>query len=308
MALRQFSELGTGKKFPPEREHARVSNMDTWAQRYARKYADASRRLKPNSYRFVCNFWQEQVISTPPVFTYDGGGREQQALDVISPAIAKATSAVVVDLIRFGSGVYLNDIPWQPQATDPRFYFAVTKPEIGEYDGAIVACPYKVNPGSNLPDHIALTTYTAGAERASKAFYKLDGLTVGLSDGAPIEYSAAHPIMVKQGEGEYGISDYEDIDEYVEELHRRESSVSTALDRHTNPHLSIPEDSIRTNAAGKMEINQEGMIIPVPVGQGITVPQYITWNAKFEAQENAMDRAVERIQRFSRIAPGTHSA
>ena len=301
MALRNFNELTTGAQFPPQRERSRVSAMDTWASRYHRQFADNTQRLKPNTYRFVAQFWQDMVINTPPTVTYPGA-RQQQAIDAMLPSLVSATRSVVRDLVRYGAGVYVNDTPYKPSSIDPRFYFPVTKPERDEYLGAIVAVPYLHNVSAATSDRLLITQYVQGAESVSKRIHKLDCLTVGASVESLPDVTLAHPIMVTWGEGEYGESWYSDIDEYVADMHRRESLVSVALDRHTNPHLAMHEGSINVDEKGNATVDQNGMILPLPEGANVA-PQYVTWDAEFGSQETAMDRAVERIQRFTAIAP-----
>ena len=301
MALRNFNELATGTQYPPERERARVSAMDTWAQRYGRKYADNTRRLKPNTYRFVTQFWQDAVINVPPTITYPEP-RGQQAIDAMMPALATATRGVVRDMVRYGSGVFTNDLPYRPGNVDPRYFYPVAKPERGEYLGATVAVPYIETVNSGTADRLTVTRYVAGSEIVSKTVYQLDNLTIGRTVESLPDAVVAHPVCVTWGEGEYGESWYEDIDEYVSDLHRRESLVSEALDRHTNPHLALHEGTIRVDEKGNATVDQNGMVLPIPDGSDVA-PQFVTWDAEFGAQETAMDRAVERIQRFTSIAP-----
>ena len=44
------------------------------------------------------------------------------------------------------------------------------------------------------------------------------------------------------------------------------------------------------------------MILPIPDGADVA-PQFVVWDAAFDSQENAMERDIERIQRFCFIAP-----
>ena len=90
-------------------------------------------------------------------------------------------------------------------------------------------------------------------------------------------------------------------DDYIIELHRRESAVSEALDRHVNPHVAVPEGVLRTDAQGNVTLEAGGEAIPVP--EGSSAPHFVRWEPDFTAHENAMERALERIQRASGIAP-----
>ena len=162
MALRQFNEIRAGATYPPARERVRIQDMDKWFSRFSRQYADNTYRLKPNTFRFVANFYRDMVVSVPPAFTYEGGAREQELVQLIAPSVVNATREIVVDLVRYGAGVYTNIIPWNVGNVDPRFYFAVYKPEVNEYLGAITTLPWIENPDNSQPDRIAITEYLAG--------------------------------------------------------------------------------------------------------------------------------------------------
>lgn len=302
MALRNFTEIQTGTQFPPERERTRVNVMDTWLERYSRRFANPEYRLKGNSYKYIAHFWQDVVISVPPEFSYAGDGRQQEALDLIAPSVVQATRQIVIDLVRYGSGVYANAIPFNVTSLDPRFYYPVELPETGQDLGAITTMPYTVDPTNTMADRLAITEYRAGDTVTTTSYHKLDGLSVGPIIQDDIERPGMQPILVTYGAGEFGTSWYEDIDDYVTDLHRRESGVSKSLDRHNNPHLAVPEGVIEVDAQGRAQIAQDGMIIPVPDGADVA-PQFITWDPKFGSQENAMTRAIERIERYTAVAP-----
>ena len=117
---------------------------------------------------------------------------------------------------------------------------------------------------------------------------------------------AAHPVIialndVQRNDDVIGTSEYQDIDGYIQELHRRESAVSEALDRHVNPHLAVPEGVLRIDEHGNVLLSADGEAISVP--DGAQTPEYIVWEPDMGAHENAMERALERIQRMTGIAP-----
>ena len=95
----------------------------------------------------------------------------------------------------------------------------------------------------------------------------------------------------------YGVSGFTDVVPYIQELFRRESKVSEALDRQASPHLALPSDLVDL----EMEISPEGSVLPLQ--QGDPMPAYVVWDASFEEQSEAMDRAMGRIYWLSRIAP-----
>ena len=65
-------------------------------------------------------------------------------------------------------------------------------------------------------------------------------------------------VPVMQGEGFYGTSDFEDTEQYIAELHGRESRVAAALNKHANPHLAVPEGVMQTRPDGSIVIDARG--------------------------------------------------
>ena len=311
------SEIGPGKQFPPERERDRINNFDKWYNWSQRNYTgfyttgsqlrfDISRqmtRLSPNLFRFVMEFWADAIATDVPIVTYKSGQRQQDFIDKLMPALMRASKLVVADMVRYGCGVLWSKDALAPQAIDPRFWYPI-RPADDHYDyqGDVLAMPYSSLP-TLVNDKIVVYNYPKDGQ-ATKIIYDLDGLTIKKSAGKKetiAQDSEGMVVPIRSREGVYGTSDFIDMEEYVQELHRRESSISEALDNHTKPHLSVPEGSLKVNDDGSVTIEQDGMVIPVPEGGGY--PQYIVWDAKFEAQENSIVRAEQRILRMSSIAP-----
>ena len=320
--IQSLDELAAGKTFPPEREAERYRRMERFARYSDRVFNGLVReatndgvptesqfrdlgaiglRIQANMFRFVTQFWQDAVISYAPTIEYEGGGRPQDFIDSLLPGLVRATENVVVDLIRYGSGVYLNKILFKPQAVDTRFWFPVREGDDLETAIAdVIAMPWSSNTRHEI-DRITFHIYQNGTLTTRR--HSMDGLNIGSAIGGPVErQTITDPIVpVRYGEGFYGTSDFEDIEDYVADLHRRESSVSEALDKQANPHLALPEGSFTVNENGTASINLDGMAIPVP--DGAEIPRYVTWDASFEAQESAMERAELRILQSTAIAP-----
>lgn len=318
--IASFDELGPGLQFPPERERTRIYQYDRWYRWSERSYIGLEpaapgesqtrfditgrrqvRRLAPNLFRFLMNFWGDAVAVDAPVVEYEGGGRQQEVVDALMPALMKASRLVVQDMVRYGCGVFYSRHALRPECLDPRFWFPV-RPlhDPHAMQGDAVAYPFSSKPQS-VNDRLYMARHHADG-RAEAAVYGLDGLTVGGSmeavDLAGVEGQVV-PVVAR--DGVYGRSDFEDAAEYVQELHRRESAISEALDRHANPHLAVPEGSLTTNADGSVTVNVDGMVIPVP--EGSAMPAYIVWEPQFQAQQEGIGRAEQRILRFSQIAP-----
>ena len=188
MALRSFDEISSGKQFPPQRELPRVQVQDKWAQRYAGIFEDPTLRLKMNMYRYLTEFWADNVISEVPILVYgdvqiaDGvpvieDSREQEFLNLIQPALGRDGYRAMVDLVKYGSAVLANEIAFNPHNLDPRFYYRVVRPERGLYEGAISISTFKVHEVGNLPDHIIVTRHIPGSFQAERTVYTFQGLS-----------------------------------------------------------------------------------------------------------------------------------
>ena len=317
-----FDAFGPGQPFPPERERNRIYQFDRWWRWSQRSYVgldpqvsgtsqlqfnvDGRRqvqRLSPNLFRFIMEFWGDAVAVDAPVVEYEGGGRGQDLIDRLMPALMRASRLAASDMVRYGCGVIWSRHPLMPEALDPRFWFPI-RPAHDPYDalGEVVATPWASKPNGSL-DRLTVYAYPEGAG-ATRAEYALDGLTLGAAttQAEPLTPDGAGRVVpVRSREGIYGTSDFIDAAEYVAELHRRESSISEALDRHAKPHLAVPEGSLSVNADGSVTVNQDGMVIPVP--EGSNPPAYVVWDASFRAQEDGIARAEQRILRMSSIAP-----
>ena len=317
-----FDAFLPAQQFPPERDRNRITQFDRWYRWSQRSYVglDPSnpqtpqlqfdvdgrrqvRRLSPNLFRFIMEFWSDAVAVDAPVVEYEGGGRQQDFLDRILPSLMRASRLVVGDMVRYGCGVLWARHALMPEALDPRFWFPV-RPAYDEHErlGEVVALPFASRANGNLD---RLTVYRYPEEGgATRQVFGLEGLTIGGQQGPEeqvAESAAGLVTAVRSREGFYGTSDFLDAAEYVAELHRRETSISEALDRHAKPHLAVPEGSLQVNADGSVTLSEDGMVIPVP--EGGELPAYITWEASFEAQENGIARAEQRVLRMSSIAP-----
>lgn len=318
-----FNDFAPGMQFPPERERNRISQFEQWWRWSQRSYVglDPSapgpgqqqfeitgrrqlQRLSPNMFRFIMDFWGDAVAVDAPVVEYEGGARQQEFIDSLMPALMRATRLVVADTIRYGCGVYWSRHALRPEALDPRFWYPI-RPAYDPFDrvGEVVATPWSSKPNAPL-DKIAIYAYPENGT-ATMTMNTLDGLTIGeVEENRTLEIDGAGMVVpVRAREGIYGTSDFLDAAEYIAELHRRESQISEALDRHANPHLAVPEGSLQVNNDGSVTIQKEGMVIPVPEGTHAGVPSYVTWDASFEAQENGISRAEQRVLRLSSIAP-----
>lgn len=312
-----------GKEYPPENERARISLFEKfwrWSNRsYVGLDPNVSRptqlqfaipaqaqRLQPNMFRFVMDFWAD-AVGEPPVIEYtDDNQRVSDFISRLASPLAKATTLVVADLIRYGVAVFYSRHALIPEVLDPRFWFPVApgyEADNVSY-GDVVAYPYNSGVGNAMDNNRLFIAAHLATEPWAK-IVELKGLTIGntlqvLKDFKFVP-NAVVPLTLGSG-GRYGVSDFADIAEYVAELHRRESSISESLDRHANPHLAVSQGSVQPTETGDIELSKEGSVLFIPDGERV-VPQYVQWSPDFTAHQDAILRAEQRILRLSQIAP-----
>lgn len=319
MPLLSTNEVSRGKQFPPERETERHNLMFRYYQ-YSRGVFTGLRsdedaegsRLPVNLFAGVMEFWKQAVLGDRPIIEFEGNARADEWFKSIQSNFFDAAETVVGDVIRYGIGLFYSDpvVGWMgPQSLDPLFWFPIRPPsdlysmENPDQYMDVVAYAYNDdNEFINTNNKILIKIFGLDGS-VERRVHKFEGTVIG-----PVlkqdEYRAPPvPIVpVRLSDDFYGISDYRDMEKYVAELHRRESGISKALDRHANPHLAIPESSIVANTDGTITIDKEGIVIPFD-NQVRLPPQYIVWDAKFDAQDSAIVRAENRALTSSKISP-----
>lgn len=304
MAIKRASEISQGKHFPPEREAPRVRVLDKYFRyrngQFKGLVPEATQvlRLEKNIFRLISNFWRDTLMADTPMFLYEG--REHETIENMKTSLVAATRNVVEDMATYGYGVYLTRYPGFIENIDSRFYYPIREPsDFNVGDEAIVAYPYSDNTKNTL-DSIVIEYYF-GENNRVVTHHALQGTTIGPRKGETTAFESGRPVMAVFGEGIYGKSMYSGIEKHVAEIHRRESFVSEALDRAADPHLAVPENSLEQDDNGQYRLNLSGMVIPVPPDS--SNPEYVVWDAKFDAQDKQVDRAWNSVLLDTAISP-----
>ena len=318
--IQSLEEFKTGSQFPPQRENSRYSRFIRYERLVNRQFSglvaentneEASQlrfnvsqsglRLQPNIFRFLLNFWKDAIISDAPTITYRNGGRQQELIDLLHPTLVKASESLVTDLIKFGCGVFTNFNDKSIQSVSPLYWFPVRPGyDLDKVLGDIIAIPWSSNPNGTL-DKLNVSYWNENEYKEIR--YSLEGIKIGAIDEEVISSSLPlNPVVsVVNGDSFFGQSDFEDILEYVAELHRRETAISESLDKQANPHLQLPSTALSVNADGTASVDIQGMVIPVEPGDPDA--KYLVWDASFESQEEAIKRAEDRIYQFTQVSP-----
>ena len=312
MPLIKESEISVGKNFPPERladkntkmrKYTNLLNGEFSSTLYSGMTAAQVKEitLRTNWFRFIRNFWEEAIANEMPAIEAKDKSK-QVIIDDNMPWLHEAIRTAAGDLVSYGSAVFLNQKKAKIEAISSMYWFPVREAfDVAEGDVDLVAYPYSRKEQSRgALDSIIVYRYDGSGY--SYNTYSLDGFVIGASLGQTGEGKAGMPQEIILGDGFYGVSLFEDITEWVKEIHVRESAVSRVLDKQSAPHLVVHEDAYETMADNKVNVDREGMIIPVFDGQTIS-PQYLTWDARLDAQDKAIKRCESRILTNARIAP-----
>ena len=313
MALLAATEFRPGVPMVPWREQTRVQAMDRWAQwsngdfigiGTAAEQKGADFRRKPNVFQFVEQFFARTVIPRLPVVEYEG------ATDTVARAIGNALPPLVQQLrigvrylVRFGCAVFFVR-PHAAVAWDPRWWYGVRSGDdwrMGMED--LVIQPWSsTDQQYYLPDRVTCWHTSTMSVEARRVVYQLTAQSVGeqLSQSA-VQVGMPGVIVVRQGEGEFGESDFPVMQDAVAEIQRRESALSEALDEHVFPHTAVPEDSVAVGVDGSVKLAERGAVIPVP--RGSRNPEYMVWENNFQAHVDSYNRAFDEVLRLVGIAP-----
>ena len=336
MSVPNTSVFAPGSMLPPEIDQRRVreqrDNLDLyrgeynslWPElRYERQRGSAGTedepRLRPNLLRLATDFLSEAVVGELPVASYDAGNaREEQFLEAVSKATLRAAPLVVLDLVRCGTGAFINKLPLQPQHLSPVTFFPVRDQWAPDEPTGTDVVAFSFREGTRLgaDNRVYVAVYEPGI--VTERIHQYDGTTIGEvrqtlgGETGQAAHAGQAVVPVTLGGETWGRSPYEDAKLALADLWRRESLLSVALDRHANPHLALPWALVGqglpgTSLSGQWERQEAetmgtgGRIIPVQSED--VVPTFVEWNPRFDAHHEAIQRAYETVLRALGVSP-----
>ena len=318
MPITSTSDFNTGKQYPPARETTRVHVAErhyNWSMgKYVglnytatpqRQFAqqETPQRLAINYFRWAADFFAASVVGSkgPVIESGNGNPRTGQFLAQLRPSVAVALQGVVRNTQRYGCGV-LYSRTFGLESLDPRFWFRVAEPWDDQRTiGDVVAYPYASGDDITNNDRLYIAEHTA---TPSARLVKLDGLTIGapiaeVTDQLFVDGAVA---PVSNDDTLYGRSVYEGgFAQAVQEIWRRAGSVSSALDMHARPLLSLPAGSVDTASGTVPDLNTDSYVIPQPDGVS-TLPAYIQWKAEYDSHFTSSEKAFSDLLRLAGIS------
>ena len=288
-------------------------------------------RITVNMFRWVCRVWPDLVFGQAPVLDYidagedyaQGGENVVRALKRLTASLVRSGRQVVKNSIRYGVGVWVCRRPGLVEAVDARFWFPIVSPyDLNDIRGHIIAYPFVSDPNSlridsstprgtsratgfSTPDKLRVYRFTKPMDEwiCEAATFKYEGTSIGAMEGAWDMMPCAQPpvqAVVLEGDDIYGESLFDDMRSHVAEINKRETAISTALDKHANPHLAAPEGSLQVDENGRVVLNKDGMVIFVP--EGAENPEYVVWDPQYDHHVEAVIRAERRISSLAGIS------
>lgn len=110
-----------------------------------------------------------------------------------------------------------------------------------------------------------------------------------------------HIPNMRDGNGFFGTSDYNDLHELFFALNNRITKIDNILDKHSDPILAVPpgvldeSGQVKKESLGMFEVDNENG----------SKPEYIVWNANLESAFKQVDKMIEMLYMFSEISPAS---
>lgn len=120
---------------------------------------------------------------------------------------------------------------------------------------------------------------------------KLQGGKIGELEGdpktLPIIGRQVAPLFTGYAKGQEGVSVFDDIKDIIIDMVRIKQNLSKSLEKNSRPHLAAPATILKEDENGKVNINSEGMLLPL--SQGDAAPFYLQWDTNAEAAKFQME-------------------
>ena len=306
LPLLSLDDLGMTKKHFPPRRRAPLNvywdNLNQWKHGIYMSFVEPGKefRVSMNIFQAVVDFWRDVVVPREISIT-TSNALAQNFIDGVHDNLLHAMRGVVEDMVLYGVGIFDNRRPRVPEALDPRYWFPVTPAyDFADIFATIIALPYSEN-DMGVPDRLRVTKIVGNLAVARS--YRMSGLMLSEPLGEAEELAVPDGVLVPVtlDNSLYGYSQMRDLLPYIRELHRRETAISESMDRVSDPHLALPESSIVRDDNDIPMVDLRGMVIPLREEE--PEPGYVSYDANYESQEEAVRRVVARIWWLAGISP-----
>lgn len=292
-----------GASFPPV-NHGSQQQQWEWLRRLydvgqlLPEAGGTSNEVTLNWYRRLVSFWRDFLFASPPVIDSENEA-VQQFITAHLPQVLEAAAGVTENSLIEGVGLYVLTRPGFVAAVRAQNWYPIVRPyDISQKTADVVAYSYSDNPTSQnpQPNRVRVITYTDGNIKSET--FRLSGTSIGGRVGDPEAEvrgptQAVIPVTSQASQSLYGDSDFPALYPLAEEYNARLSKNKIVADRHSNPHLAVPEGSFEKNEDGTVTFDTEGMAFPVP--QDEANPAYITWDGQLAASFKQIEQVKTSI-------------
>ena len=273
-------------------------------------------KMRVNWFKRICTLFSDLAVGNPPKITAE----DQATVDRIADDNGFETLAydLFSDLIAFGDGVLKPR--WDGKRgvisrIDPRHWFPVVDPDdSGAFSAHVLA--WEVPFGDDK--YVKVEIHKPG-----KIEHRLLKLT---SDGKEIKepvplatierYSSlkeeeetgvagflVFPFSnLKAGNGVFGLDDFKDISDLVEEIERRLIKVSGTLDVFADPWMCGPSGlRVRDPLTGEVVWASDEKYIAL--NEGESPPKILTWDAEMEATFRQIETLLSQLYVMAELSP-----
>ena len=298
MAVFDFDPIARGDRmWPRATELPRVQAYTDFDRLYDgdHRRQESDNRIPVHWYRRVSEVFAEMLFASPPTLRYEGGGRVSEWIESLYETLMQVCFDAAVDVSRYGTGVM------RTEAYEGRLLFAAERPafytpvvdasNIERRLGDIFGYPYNPEPkaAGDMVTRLRLVIHRYDDGSVTVQDWDYDGAVLGQrkSSEVIVAEGASYPRVVQipngRSENGWGESDYIPMTPLIAEMEQRLQGIGSVLDRHTDPHIAMPETSITVDDKGNADLNTGSGGAVIPVGEGESPPVYVTWDARLEA-------------------------
>ncbi len=258
-------------------------------------------KMRVNWFKRIMTLFADLAVGNPPKITAE----DQATIDRITGdnAFEVLVYDLFSDLIAFGDGVLKPR--WDGKRgvisrIDPRHWFPVVNPDdSGTITAHILA--WEVPLGDDK--YVKVEVHKPG-----KIEHRLLKLT---SDGkeikepvplATIEFLVVHFSNLKAGDGVFGLDDFKDISDLVEEIERRLIKVSGTLDTFADPWMCGPSGlRVRDPITGEIVWASDEKYIAL--NEGESPPEILVWDAQMGATFTQIETLLSQLYVMAELSP-----
>jgi len=297
ITLKDFKE---GATYPPLQENQRLTRISQNRKLYnndLRPYitTESSNSVRVNLFRKAIEIYVNFLLSEG--IKIDFGGAYD--IDDRINHIVEVLYLVNTDSKRYGTGVVSIDYTTGLfKVYEPDQWYQIrdnkgnlTSEVLVEYSNN----PLEVlkNTSSNSQNYSAITIIINDYQTNTqvKDVRELKGGKIGkrLTDAliTKIIGRQVSPLFNGYAKGQEGTSVFDDIKDTIIDMVRIKQNLSMSLQRNSRPHLVAPAAILQEDKNGKIDINTEGMLFPLNVGD--EKPFYLQWDTNANAAKFQMD-------------------